>query len=260
MAARKQLVSPSAFAWTASFLVHACAGVACYFTAGGYAPPLRLGQAEPLPTLRIALVSAAEAPSAFPPSAKDAEPPLPEAPAIHVPPAEAPPERPPIAPQDAADEPRAPVAPEECVAWAPPSVSPPEMRLEFPPPAAPAPAPPPPAPASAPPAPEVPREPKPKRGDDLATAVAPVRRAENPPPSYPWLARCRGYEGLVLLAIRVSGAGRPTSVEVKQSSGYASLDEAAVAAAWKWRFEPAMLNGTPIEAEVDVPIRFKLTD
>jgi protein TonB len=49
-------------------------------------------------------------------------------------------------------------------------------------------------------------------------------------------------------------------VLVKQSSGHAVLDEAALAAVRAWRFEPATLNGAPVEAEAEVPIRFKLTD
>jgi len=47
-------------------------------------------------------------------------------------------------------------------------------------------------------------------------------------------------------------------VTVEESSGVASLDDAAAAAVRRWRFRPARRNGTPVRATVQVPVRFAL--
>lgn len=80
----------------------------------------------------------------------------------------------------------------------------------------------------------------------------------NPKPPYPLLARRRGVEGKVLLKVEVSAAGRAEQVEVAQSSGDASLDEAALNTVRTWRFVPAQRGDTAIAASVLVPILFKL--
>lgn len=90
-----------------------------------------------------------------------------------------------------------------------------------------------------------------------ATSAKP-RYKLNPEPPYPALARRRRQEGVVLLVVRVDAAGRPESVEVQVSSGFASLDEAAVAAVESWEFEPGRLDGTPVPSQVEVPIHFRL--
>jgi TonB family protein len=91
-------------------------------------------------------------------------------------------------------------------------------------------------------------------------AIVPPGYSGNSAPAYPPLARRMGYEGLVLLAVKVSGAGEPLFVEVKTTSGRPILDAAAVAAVRKWRFSPATADGRPIEATVEVPVRFKLVE
>ncbi|MFW6162471.1 MAG: energy transducer TonB, partial [Planctomycetota bacterium] len=49
-------------------------------------------------------------------------------------------------------------------------------------------------------------------------------------------------------------------VRVARSSGHAVLDEAAVAAVRRWRFTPARAGGAAVTAEVEIPIRFRLSD
>ena len=80
----------------------------------------------------------------------------------------------------------------------------------------------------------------------------------NPKPTYPWLARRRGDEGKVMLRVRVSTQGNALAVEVKESSGFAVLDEAARDAVLRWRFVPARRGGEAMESWVGVPIVFKL--
>ena len=81
---------------------------------------------------------------------------------------------------------------------------------------------------------------------------------KNPEPPYPAAARRRRQEGLVLLQVTVAAAGRATRVEVKQSSSFPLLDEAAVRAVREWEFAPARLDAQAVESEIEVPVRFKL--
>ena len=80
----------------------------------------------------------------------------------------------------------------------------------------------------------------------------------NPAPAYPAMARRNGEEGRVQLSVRVSAQGRAEQVEVRHSSGYARLDEAALATVRQWRFVPARRGEEAVAASVLVPIVFRL--
>jgi TonB family protein len=79
----------------------------------------------------------------------------------------------------------------------------------------------------------------------------------NPNAPYPAESRMNGEQGAVLLRVRTTPDGRPTVVEVKQSSGYGRLDRAAVETVWKWQFKPTPDDGSVVWREV--PIRFLIT-
>ncbi|RDD63028.1 energy transducer TonB [Ferruginivarius sediminum] len=89
-------------------------------------------------------------------------------------------------------------------------------------------------------------------------AAAPA--AGNPAPSYPTRARRRGWEGRVVLEVAVAADGTVKAVEVRESSGYAALDRAALDAVRGWRFSPASEDGTSVADKVSVPVRFALRD
>jgi protein TonB len=127
------------------------------------------------------------------------------------------------------------------------------------PPAPPPPVPPAPEPISVAEAEATEAPPEEPAGEERAAVRSPVAVASNPPPPYPRLARRRGYEGLVIVRARVSRDGKCLAAEVTRSSGHTVLDAAAAAAVRAWRFRPATSDGTPVEAEVEVPIRFELT-
>lgn len=80
----------------------------------------------------------------------------------------------------------------------------------------------------------------------------------NPKPAYPVASRRLGEEGKVVLRVKVSPGGTPTAVEVKQSSGFPRLDEAARSAVEHWRFVPARRGDEAVESWVSVPIVFSL--
>jgi len=81
---------------------------------------------------------------------------------------------------------------------------------------------------------------------------------KNPRPAYPELAQRRGWEGEVLLRVRVSADGRPVAVSVQKSSGRDLLDTAAVEAVRSWSFVPAHQGSQAIVGWVTVPIVFHL--
>jgi protein TonB len=82
--------------------------------------------------------------------------------------------------------------------------------------------------------------------------------ATNRPPIYPENARRRGIQGRVLLRVSVSAEGAPVLVSVAESSGAASLDDAAAAAVCQWRFVPASQGSRPMPGTAEVPIVFRL--
>ena len=63
----------------------------------------------------------------------------------------------------------------------------------------------------------------------------------------------------MLLRVLVDIDGRPLQVVVDRSSGHRSLDREAVRhVQQRWRFEPAMHGGRPVQAWGLVPIDFSL--
>jgi periplasmic protein TonB len=87
-----------------------------------------------------------------------------------------------------------------------------------------------------------------------------VKYRHNPKPAYPVAARRRGQEGLVTLRVKVTDQGRASSVNLKRSSGFPLLDEAALKAVRDWRFDPARVGSLAVESEIEVPVHFELKD
>lgn len=81
----------------------------------------------------------------------------------------------------------------------------------------------------------------------------------NPAPRYPQAAKLRRESGEVRLRVRVMTDGSAGDVQIEQSSGSTSLDQAARDVVFRrWRFVPAKRGDQPIEAWVIVPIVFEL--
>lgn len=81
---------------------------------------------------------------------------------------------------------------------------------------------------------------------------------KNPAPYYPWEAREKGWQGVVILKVSIDKSGRPIKVEKEKGSGYAVLDESAVKTVKSWRFRPAQVGALPVESSVRIPVRFEL--
>ena len=98
-----------------------------------------------------------------------------------------------------------------------------------------------------------------ERARPVVADRAPRPLAGNPMPTYPREALRAGNEGSVVVAIAVDSTGVPTDVRVVERSGTRdrSLDRAAVNAARQWRFEPAIRDGKPAAATVQLPVDFR---
>ena len=91
-----------------------------------------------------------------------------------------------------------------------------------------------------------------------ATTAAKPEYLKNPAPAYPEFARRQRQQGLVLLNVAVDRFGKPLTVDIKQSSGFRVLDQAAVKAVLKWKFRPAYAGALAVDSQVEVPVRFRL--
>ena len=81
---------------------------------------------------------------------------------------------------------------------------------------------------------------------------------QNPAPPYPELAKQMHQEGTVILEVEVNKDGMPENLQIKTSSGYRLLDQAALKAVSHWRFYPGRIGELAVESKVTVPVRFKI--
>lgn len=93
----------------------------------------------------------------------------------------------------------------------------------------------------------------------MGKGVTPPRAIYSPDPAYPDGARKKKREGTVVLWTVIDERGRATQIRVAQCLG-AGLDEAAVEAVSKWRFEPAKKDGQPVAVQLNIEITFPLWD
>ena len=79
-------------------------------------------------------------------------------------------------------------------------------------------------------------------------------------PQYPELARRANMEGFVWVKILVDKSGKPKKAVVIKESGGELFNEAAIAAAMKYQFTPAIMNSGAIQVWVAIKFNFQLTD
>jgi periplasmic protein TonB len=96
-----------------------------------------------------------------------------------------------------------------------------------------------------------------------AKYVAPYQVAELPvleedfKAPYPPEARKLGVEGEVVMMLTIDAAGKVAQVKRLSGPGH-GLDEAAVAAAHRFRFKPATLHGEPVATEIRYVYSFEI--
>jgi protein TonB len=80
----------------------------------------------------------------------------------------------------------------------------------------------------------------------------------NPRPEYPRLSRQRAEQGKVVVNVYIGPDGVAQKAEIKTSSGFERLDQAALATAKSWRYVPGKRGGVPEAMWFSVPINFVL--
>ena len=97
-------------------------------------------------------------------------------------------------------------------------------------------------------------------GDGAASGVeTAVAYRTDVRPAYPMSARLRGEEGMVTVKVTINGAAQAESAEVETSSGFPTLDRAALAAARKATFVAS--GGAAVAGgRILLTFRFKLVD
>jgi len=105
-----------------------------------------------------------------------------------------------------------------------------------------------------------------RRTDETDIPVVPFWKVEVKPkpinipvPTYPDMARTAGIEGSAVVEALVDVDGSVADARILKPSGNASLDQAAVDAAMRAKFSPAMQRDKPVRVWVSIPFRFTLT-
>jgi TonB family protein len=103
---------------------------------------------------------------------------------------------------------------------------------------------------------------EPKTGDHppvyrVGGDVSAPKPTYSPEPEYSKEARKAKYQGTCALSLIVGEDGNPRDIKVTRILGK-GLDEKAVEAVKKWKFEPARKDGQPVAVQVNVFVTFKL--
>jgi len=93
--------------------------------------------------------------------------------------------------------------------------------------------------------------------DELTVKPTIVKRV---PPKYPEEARKNHQTGLTVIKIMVGKSGKVISTQVEKSSGFDSLDEAALETAKQWEFTPGKKGDKTVKVEMKIPFNFKLKE
>ena len=119
--------------------------------------------------------------------------------------------------------------------------------------------------AIAPPAPYVPNVPvatvampAPPAAPKIVLPSSDADYLSNPKPTYPAMSKRLGEQGKVVVRVLIGADGLPQKSELRQSSGFDRLDDAALATVMKWRYVPGKRDGIAEAMWFNVPITFRL--
>jgi len=88
--------------------------------------------------------------------------------------------------------------------------------------------------------------------------VRPPKLIANPAPAYPPHLAAQGVEGTVILEAVIGTEGQVLSVRPKNSQVHPDLIQVAADSLKRWRYEPTLLNGRPVEVITIVTCNFRL--
>lgn len=81
---------------------------------------------------------------------------------------------------------------------------------------------------------------------------------QNPKPPYPAISKRLGEQGKVVVRVLIGVDGAAQKAEIRQSSGFDRLDQAALSTVLGWRYVPGKRGGVPEAMWFNVPIHFVL--
>ena len=81
---------------------------------------------------------------------------------------------------------------------------------------------------------------------------------QNPKPAYPGMSKRLGEQGKVVVRVLIGVDGVVQKAEIRQSSGFERLDQAALNTAQRWRYVPGKRGGVAEAMWFNVPINFVL--
>lgn len=116
--------------------------------------------------------------------------------------------------------------------------------------------PPPPAPPVAAPVAAAPVAPPPPPKVELPSSDADY--LQNPRPPYPPISKRLGEQGKVVVRVLIGVDGMAQRAEIRQSSGFDRLDQAALTTVQRWRYVPGKRGGVAEAMWFNVPINFVL--
>jgi len=111
--------------------------------------------------------------------------------------------------------------------------------------------------SAAPPPPPPPKAATPKR-IRVGGQVEAAKLIFQPKPEYPPLAKMARIQGTVRLEAIISKDG--TIQDLKVVSGHPLLVKAALEAVQRWRYQPTLLNGEPVEVVTEIDVNFTLQE
>lgn len=97
---------------------------------------------------------------------------------------------------------------------------------------------------------------RPLEGVKKVPLTIPPKRLSHVVPVYTSRARTIGVVGAVVLLVSIDATGKVTDVEVVSGLPY-GLDEAAVRAVRNWTYQPALTDGKPVAAQIEVTVHFQ---
>jgi protein TonB len=110
--------------------------------------------------------------------------------------------------------------------------------------------------AAAVPPPPGPSPPAGKRVYMVGGNIHPPRQVVATKPEYPMIARSAKIQGIVMLKAEIDEEGNVVALQAV--SGHPLLIPAALKCVSQWKYEPTLLNGTPISVRLIVEVTFNL--
>jgi TonB family protein len=91
----------------------------------------------------------------------------------------------------------------------------------------------------------------------VGNGIAAPKPIATPDPEYSEEARKAKYQGVVVLWLIVDQNGNPKQIKVQRPLGM-GLDQKAIEAVQRWKFQPATKDGTPVAVQINVEVNFRL--